>query len=200
MARTHSLTMTTVVMICLVSTQWNGTLFASGDEASSREAASSQPQVGGTSETPVSTLEGPAPVDSIGQQPAETTASAAPLPQTERSRFTFNDVDLTANSPLGFSLQRSRRAFNVGPAQSSAFAGQVYQGRPIRSARDGSMAAMMIGAVASITGAAILIYANRPECSMSQFGSGCGYGTKVVGGAVLSGGIVSLLVGAWTWR
>jgi hypothetical protein len=30
--------------------------------------------------------------------------------------------------------------------------------------------------------------------------NGCNYGTKVVGGAVLSAGIVGLLVGALTWR
>ena len=58
----------------------------------------------------------------------------------------------------------------------------------------------MIGAVAAITGTAILLYANRPECETDRFAGGCGYGTKVVGGAVLSGGIVGLFVGALTWR
>ena len=66
--------------------------------------------------------------------------------------------------------------------------------------RDGSIAAIMIGAVATITGAAILVYANRPDCNTNQFAGGCGYGTKVIGGAVLSGGIVGLFVGALTWR
>jgi uncharacterized membrane protein YjjB (DUF3815 family) len=66
--------------------------------------------------------------------------------------------------------------------------------------RDGSIAALMIGSVVAITGAAILVYANRPECDTRQFAGGCGYGTKVVGGAVLSGGIVSLVAGALTWR
>jgi tetrahydromethanopterin S-methyltransferase subunit C len=59
---------------------------------------------------------------------------------------------------------------------------------------------VVLGAVASITGAALLVYANRPECRTNELASGCGYGTKVVGGAVLSGGLVSLVVGALTWR
>jgi hypothetical protein len=45
-----------------------------------------------------------------------------------------------------------------------------------------------------------LVYANRPDCNTNQFAGGCGYGTKVIGGAVLSGGIVGLFVGALTWR
>ena len=82
------------------------------------------------------------------------------------------------------------------------FAAQIYRGQPrrLRRERDGSIAAIVIGAVASITGAAILVYANRPECSPRPFATGCGYGTKVVGGAVLSGGIVGLTIGALTWR
>jgi len=82
------------------------------------------------------------------------------------------------------------------------FSPQIYQGRPVpmRSNRNASIAAMMVGAIASITGAAILVYANRPECEFQPYTSGCGYGTKVVGGAVLSGGIASLLIGAFTWR
>jgi hypothetical protein len=59
---------------------------------------------------------------------------------------------------------------------------------------------MVLGAAASIAGTAILVYANRPECSTNQTAYGCGYGAKVVGGAVLSTGIVSLVVGAVAWR
>ncbi len=87
-------------------------------------------------------------------------------------------------------------------APSAAFAGQIYRGqpRPLRNGRDGSIAAIVIGAVASITGAAILVYANRPECDSHRLATGCGYGTKVVGGAVLAGGTVGLVLGALTWR
>jgi uncharacterized membrane protein YjjB (DUF3815 family) len=66
--------------------------------------------------------------------------------------------------------------------------------------RDGSIAALMLGAVAAITGTALLVYANRPECTTNQLAGGCGYGTKVVGGAVLSGGVAGLFIGALTWR
>jgi hypothetical protein len=59
---------------------------------------------------------------------------------------------------------------------------------------------MVAGAAASITGAAVLVYANRPECGSNQVASGCGYGTKVVGGAVLTAGIVALVAGALMWR
>jgi hypothetical protein len=183
MAKTHSLSFTGAVIVCLVSTQGNGTLFASEDECSLREAPSSQSLT-----------------DSRSEHHAGTDLSSAPLPQMERSRFTLNPWDLTVNPSLGPVAQSAHRTFNFVPSQSSAFAGQVYQGRPYRMGRDGSIAAVMIGAVAAITGAAILVYANRPECDGHQFAGGCGYGTKVVGGAVLSGGIVGLFVGALTWR
>jgi hypothetical protein len=42
-----------------------------------------------------------------------------------------------------------------------------------------SRTVIAVGAVASITGAAILVYANRPECATNQLAGGCGYGTKV---------------------
>jgi hypothetical protein len=74
-----------------------------------------------------------------------------------------------------------------------------YRGRG-RGGRNGAVAAMVIGAAASIAGTAILVYANRPDCRTNQSASGCGYGTKVVGGAVLSAGIVAIVIGAFTWR
>jgi hypothetical protein len=58
----------------------------------------------------------------------------------------------------------------------------------------------VLGAIATIAGAAVLVYANRPACSANPNAGGCGYGMKVVGGAVLSVGIVSLVIGAVTWR
>ena len=104
------------------------------------------------------------------------------------------------NPPLGPIAQSAQRTFNLAPAPSDAFKEQVYQGRPYRMSHDGSLAAIMIGAAAAITGGALLVYANRPECATRQFAGGCGYGTKVVGGAVLSGGVAGLFVGALTWR
>jgi hypothetical protein len=59
---------------------------------------------------------------------------------------------------------------------------------------------MILGAAAAITGAALLTYANRPDCSTNAVAEGCSYGTKVVGTAVTAGGIVTFLTGAFTWR
>ena len=69
-----------------------------------------------------------------------------------------------------------------------------------RGRHNGAAAALVLGAAAAIAGTAVLVYANRPECSTNVAAGGCGYGTKVVGGAVLSAGIVGVIVGAATWR
>jgi hypothetical protein len=187
MARVHRVLMTGAVIVCLMSAQWNGRLFASEEERNT------------ASETQASTSAEPSPATSIDEHAAGMTDVSSGLPQMERSRFTLNAGDFTASPSLGPVAQGAHRTFNFVPTQSSAFAGQVYQGRPYRLRRDGSIAAIMIGSVVAIAGAAILVYANRPECDNHQFAGGCGYGTKVVGGAVLSGGIVSLVVGALTW-
>jgi hypothetical protein len=63
-----------------------------------------------------------------------------------------------------------------------------------------AQAEMILGAAAAITGAAILTYANRPECSANALAEGCSYGTKVVGTAVTAGGIVTFLTGAFSWK
>jgi hypothetical protein len=78
-------------------------------------------------------------------------------------------------------------------------AGQIYRGRSRRNRRDGSVAAIIVGAAAVIAGSAVLVYANRPECSANQSAGGCGYGTRVIGTSVLVGGAVGLFVGAITW-
>jgi hypothetical protein len=200
MARAHRLSMIGAVIVCVVSAQWNGTLFASEEERPSTEAPSSQSLTTTASDTQASTPSELAPAISIDERPAETTDLSSALPQIERSRFTLNAGPFLAIPSLGPVAQGAHRTLNFAPTQSSAFARQIYQGRPYRMRRDGSIAAMMIGTVVTITGAAILVYANRPECDTNRLAGGCGYGTRVVGGAVLSGGLVSLLVGALTWR
>ena len=109
-------------------------------------------------------------------------------------------------------LEASAIHFGAGPARPpAAFVvpqfhtsdEQVYVGPPVpmyRHSNDGALAAILIGATAAITGTAVLVYANRPECSFNPYGGGCGYGTKVVGGAILAGGIVGLTVGALIWK
>jgi len=90
--------------------------------------------------------------------------------------------------------------FRVVDAAALGEEGQYFR-RGSRGRRNGAAAAVIaLGAVASITGGAILVYANRPECSTTQFASGCGYGTKVAGGAVLSAGLVGIVAGALAWR
>jgi hypothetical protein len=69
-----------------------------------------------------------------------------------------------------------------------------------RGRNGGARAAIILGSVAAVAGSAVLVYANRPECSANHSASGCGYGTKVLGGAVLAGGAVSIAAGALTWR
>lgn len=73
-------------------------------------------------------------------------------------------------------------------------------GRGHRGRHDGARAAMILGSVAAVAGTAVLVYANRPDCGAAHSASGCGYGTKVLGGAVLAGGVVTMTIGALTWR
>jgi len=178
MSRTHRFSIAGAVVVCLVSSLGNGTLFASDDEHASG---------------------GPAVAISIDALPAAADLPAAPLSLMERSRVTFDADGLATNPSLGSVALDAHRTLNFLPTQSSALAGQVYAGRPYRMNHDGSIAALMIGAVVAITGTAVLVYANRPECDINRFAGGCGYGTKVVGGAVLAGGMVGVVVGALTW-
>jgi hypothetical protein len=58
----------------------------------------------------------------------------------------------------------------------------------------------VLGTLAATTGAALLVYANRPECSRNASADACGYGTKVIGGAVLTAGAVGIVAGTVSWR
>lgn len=192
MARARRVTFTSAVVICLLSTQWSGPLFASEPPHPPTDAAATPPATASGAPEIASAAQA-----SVGDQPAAATdASAAGDPQTQAMRFTLDATRVT-NAWLEPAAARTFRttapAFHVGDEQ-------IYQGRPYRMRHDGSIAAIMIGAAAAITGTAVLVYANRPECSTNQLAGGCGYGTKVVGTAVLSGGIVGLFVGALTWR
>lgn len=106
------------------------------------------------------------------------------------SRFTVSDEMLAAHG-----------LFEAGAASLALEQRGRYRGRRSRwNDNRAAQTAIILGGVASIAGAAILVYANRPECRTNQFANGCGYGSKVVGGAVLSGGLVSITLGAVTWR
>jgi len=171
MARIDHVSTTAALIVCLVGSPLVGTLFASDAEPSSSQAPSSQ----------------------------SVTNTSVPAPTFVHSPFRLIDERLTADASVGAAnAQAWRSTFSFIPLESSSFA-QRYRGRGGRG-RNASTAAIIVGAAASIAGAAVLVYANRPECSTNQAASGCGYGTKVVGGAVLSTGIVGLVVGAVTWR
>ena len=191
--------MSAAVMVSFVSLQTNIALFASDNESSSTETAASRAVADSTSDTQTATSAGSAATISIGEHPAARDVSPTSLPPMGYSRFTLPESFVENPSLVGIA-NGAHRTFTSTPTPSSAFAGQIYQGRPYRINRDGSIAALMIGATAAIAGTALLVYANRPECTTNQLAGGCGYGTKVIGGAVLSGGVVGLFIGALTWK
>jgi hypothetical protein len=121
-------------------------------------------------------------------------------PALQRSLFTFTDQSLLMGPPAGAArAQAWQGTFNFTPADSTLLAQRGRRGRDRRGGRhSGSAAAIAVGTAAAIAGAAVLVYANRPECRTTG-GEGCGYGTKVAGGAVLSAGIVGIVAGALTW-
>ena len=177
MVTAHRLSTTGALIACLVATQSTGTLFASEQQHSS-----------GSISLPPSVVSTPL------EAPAE--------PPAESTRLTLNGEPLIASLPLGMASSRAwERTPLFTPFESDSL-GQPggYRGRG-RGGRNGAaQAEIVIGAAASIAGGAILVYANRPECSANSAAGGCGYGTKVTGTALLSAGLVTLLVGALTWR
>jgi hypothetical protein len=200
MTRTHSLSATGALIVCLVGTHLSGTLFASAEETSSKEVPSSTLVAQATTATRTATSAGIG--ISIEPQPTKATHRSAIPPSTpERPRFTLSDEGLAASASSGADPRQAwRNTFNFIPAESTSLAQRGGYSRGSRGGRDGSATAIILGAAATIAGTAVLVYANRPECSTNQAANGCGYGTRVIGGAVLAGGIVGLVVGAAAWR
>jgi hypothetical protein len=122
-------------------------------------------------------------------------------PPATSSHLTYNGKPLIALGPRDSDhAQTSLGSVPLSPTESSALRqwGGFRRGRGGRN--NGAATAIFLGAVGTIAGAAVLVYANRPECSGNPALGGCGYGTKVIGGAVLSAGLVGLTIGAVTWR
>ena len=200
MFRMHRYSTTCALVVCLVGSQWSP-LIASQPQPPVGQAlaAAAEP---GSSSGGVESLAAP------GIVPAEGPASNTPDAPAELSTppaaspFIFSRNALTATAPLAIgSAPIDANLFTVtSPAAESTVFAQRGWGRGRGGRNSGAQTAIILGAAATIAGAAILIYANRPECSQSALNSGCGYGSKVVGGAVLSGGVVSMLVGALAWR
>ena len=174
MARIHRLSTTGALIVCLVGSQLSGTLFASEEHPSSSAAPASSAEP--------------------SSQPVVDSPSAG-----QTSRFTLHNEIFSANAPLGEASPQLWRSVTFVPAESSSLA-QWGRGRGRGGRHGAAQAEVVLGAIATIAGAAVLLYANRPECNSNHMASACGYGTKVVGGAVLSVGIVALLIGALTWR
>jgi len=168
---THQLFAIAPIILCFMGTQLSAAIVDSGSGA---PRVSQSVATGETSPTP-SIAEDVALGSGLRQ--------AAPL--------------MIPNDLFAADTELSRTFAMEGPLASSAFA---QYGRRGRGRNNGARAAIILGAAAAIAGTAVLVYANRPDCSTHPTPGGCGYGTKVVGTAVLSTGVVALLVGALTWR
>lgn len=129
------------------------------------------------------------------EKSATAVSAVEPLPGT--TEFMRSVV---ARSPQVLRDDTLSRSLAFPSPESSAFAQRGGRGRGYGRRHNGAAAAIAVGAAAAIAGTALLVYANRPECSTIPSASGCGYGTKVIGGAVLSAGVVGLVVGAAMWR
>jgi hypothetical protein len=174
MTMTCRVSTTAALMVCLVATQLSGTLVAQNITASNAAALVS--------------------VDDQTTSPTE-----RPHATGEPSRFLLSNDAFDVAGPLAAVKPPVWSALTFVPTEPGVFGQRGYGGRG-RGGRHFGAKAVALGTIASIACAAVLVYANRPECSANHSASGCGYGTKVVGGAVLSAGLVGIVVGALTWR
>jgi len=182
MERCHRLSTTGALVVCLIGSPLTGTVFAFED-GSPREALASSSNVAGTSDGQ------PTRSSPAADTPAASLNVSSSMSSTLRA--------LAATDPRAWQPAADFRVVDAGTFE----AGGQYGRRGSRGRRNGTAAAVIaLGAAASIAGGAVLVYANRPECSTNQFAGGCGYGTKVVGGAVLSAGLVGMVAGALAWR
>jgi len=184
MIRAHRLSTAVVLIVCLLGT--SGEILFAGDDASTSRAGS--PSLSADSLTTV-------------KEDVSTISAAAVPPGTPLPGTTEFVRSLKAPSPLMLAdTTLTARSLAPAPAESSVFAQRGYGRRGYSGRNNGAAAAMFLGAAAAIAGTALLVYANRPECTTRPTAGGCGYGTKVVGGAVLSAGVVGVTIGALTWR
>jgi len=184
MIRTHRLSTTAILIVCVMGTASSEILLANDDATASRSGfASPSADTITTAKKDVSAISTTAAFG--GEQLPGT---------TEFVRSVLKHPPLTLDN-------HASGTFTVRPDESTIFAQRGGRGRGFRGRRNnGAAAAIFLGAAAAIVGTAVLVYANRPECGATPGAGGCGYGTKVAGGAVLSGGLVGLAVGALTWR
>jgi hypothetical protein len=185
MIRTQRWRTSAVLIVSLLGTTSSEILFASDEASSSRPESTSLSADNSTTATEdVSTISAAAAPH--GEQLPGTTEFARSV--MDHPPLRLDEVMLTA------------RSLAIARDETSVFAQRGYRGGGSRRRNNGAAAAIFAGAAAAIAGTAVLVYANRPECRTAPAAGGCGYGTKVVGGAVLSAGLVGLLIGAVTWR
>ncbi len=138
---------------------------------------------------------------SLSMPAAAQSSSVIPVGQQTSSSVVSPSVSIA--EPSRFTLKEPITSI-LEPAQAAPFAnaawGQRDYGYGHHHRNDGARAAIIVGSIAAVAGAAVLVYANRPECGANHAASGCGYGTKVTGGAVLAGGVLGITIGALTWR
>jgi hypothetical protein len=126
----------------------------------------------------------------VAAAPASASTAPGAFTVLQLSRFSLPDDAVARDAQSG--------APRLLVPDESVFAQRWGRGRWRRD--HGARTAMFLGATAAIAGAAVLVYANRPDCRTNPAASGCGYGTKVIGGAVLAGGAAGLVIGALSWR
>jgi len=140
MARTYRLSLTAVVIVCLLTS----TVAASEPEGSSIAAASRES----------------VPAIDVGESIADV-AAVPDRTHATRGRFSFDMRALHFDTPVS----ATRFVDKTAPFRFSV--GQIVQGPPYpypsppayHVRHDGSIAALMIGAAAAIMGSAVLIYA-----------------------------------------
>jgi hypothetical protein len=198
MVRTHRFS-TTAVLVCFLMAQWRGTLAASELQSLSNPAPASPSAVDAPAQGQELTSATVVAAGATDDQPLD--RETGPLLVAERPRLGLPDRifrDSLFPGPVDGHVWRGTPTFLAGEADSLAQR-RGYRGRG-SGRHDAARAEILLGAVGVIAGTAVLVYANRPECGPNPGANGCGYGTKVAGSAVLSAGIVGLLVGALTWR
>ena len=129
------------------------------------------------------------------------TLSLAPFTSTLSASGNTPTVTAPASSVSQASVTRSRFAVQDQTLLAAAAESRQWGRRRGRYRRhhDSARTAVVLGAIGAIAGTAVLVYANRPECGDAPSAAGCGYGTKVLGGAMLAAGGVGLAVGAASW-
>jgi len=178
MTKTRRVSTTCALIVCLLGAQMSGTLFAE--------------------ETPTEPTPASSPVVNLSPWlSAQSSAFNAPSSLFAPSRFVLSDEGLAS---LAVPPQMWRVSLDAIPMEATSLAQRGGYRRRSGGRNGGAAAAIILGAAAAIAGTAVLVYANRPDCVGNRITNGCGYGTKVIGGSVLAGGLVSVVVGAATWR